>query len=291
MLPPVRVLAAVDFAESSRAALECAGRVAGHVDAELHVLHVAAMPTGAVTCARGIDFTGDLYEDLRTFSRTVPPAALRHPRYHVVVGDPARVIRDVAHRESCDLIVVGTHGQSGDFVQPFGPTTEELLRESDIPVLVIPYRWRPPSPNSKDLTGLGPIVAGLDFTCPSIDAATAAARIAARLRTRLVVIHVLAPQTPVCQRDEEAVAHEPCDEARQRLQPLVAALGEIATVDVHVERGSVATTLAHAAEAESGGLVVLGRAVNARSSGPPGAVASRVLMHAHVPVLVHSPSS
>ena len=291
MLPPMRVLVAVDFANSSRAALECAGRIAGHFDAELHVLYVAAMAMGAATCARGIDFTGDLYDDLRAFSSTVPAAAHRHPRYHVVVGSPGRVIRDVAHRESCDLIVVGTHGRSGDFVQPFGPTTEELLRESDTPVLVIPYRWTPPSPNSEDLTGVGPIVAGLDFTCPSIDAATAAARIAARLRTRLVVIHVIPSQTPVYQHDEAAVAHAPCDEARKRLHPLVAALGQIATVDVHVERGGVATTLAHAAEAEPGGLVVLGRAVNTRSYGPPGAVASRVLMHAHVPVLVHSPSS
>ena len=290
MLPPTRVLAGIDFSQSSRSALEFAARLACHVGAELHLIHVLApVPMGATTAARGTDFAGEIYEKLRSFATTVPAAITRHPRYHAVVGRPARVIRDIAHRESCQLIVVGTHGMSSDPVEVFGSTTEELLREGDLPVLVVPDGWTPPSPQNADLTGVGPIIAGLDFACPSITAATGAARLATRLRTPLVVVHAVPPPETFARRpaDEDAIARRACGEAATRLEPLVAALREITAVDLRIERGGVATTLARVASAEPRGLLVLGRPVNGRTSGPPGAVASRVLMHTHVPLLVH----
>jgi nucleotide-binding universal stress UspA family protein len=95
MFPPARVLAAVDFSESSRIALDCAGRLARHCDAGLHLVHVPTIPVG--------------------------------------------VIRDVAHRKRCDVILVGTHGTSGDPVQPFGPpraVASRVLMQSQVPLLV-----------------------------------------------------------------------------------------------------------------------------------------------------------
>jgi nucleotide-binding universal stress UspA family protein len=290
MLPPTRVLAAVDFSRPAGVALDFASRLACQVGADLHLVHVPPMSAGA-TSVRGADFAGEMYEDLRSFAAGVPAVLGREPRFHVVVGHPARVIRDIAHRESCDLIVVGTHGLSSDPVEVLGSTTEELLREGGTSVLVVPEAWTPPSPHRDDLTGVGPIIAGLDFTCPSIDAATAAARLASRLRTRLIVVHALTPPETSADRpgDAEARARQQCAEAARRLEPVLAALREMTALDLRIERGGIATTLARAARAEPHGLLVLGRPVRGRSSGPPGAVASRVLMHIHVPLLVHGP--
>jgi universal stress protein A len=292
-VPAWRVLAAVDFSESSRIALDCAGRLDRQCDAELHLIHVPPVPVGVATYARGTVVAGEIYDDLRSFAASAPAAINRRPRYHVVVGNTARVIRDVAHRERCDVILVGTHGTSGDHVQPFGPTTEDLVREADVSVLVVPRAWKGAAPDAEDLTGVGPVIAGLDFTWPSIDAASAGARLAAALQTRLLAVHAVSTPEPAARLhgDAEAIARQHCAEARQQLEALMAPLRSIAPVDVYVRRGGVATTLAHVTRVEPRAILVLGRAVHARAFGPPGAVTSRVLMQSQVPLMVHSPSS
>jgi nucleotide-binding universal stress UspA family protein len=287
MMPPARVLAAVDFSEASRTALSCAARLARHCNGELHIVQVPPLALDAQTS-----------EDLRTFLDATPDVAAAHPRCHIVAGEAARVIHHIAKRERCDVIVVGAHGLSVEDAYPLGPTTEQLLHECDIPVLVVPRGWTPPDPATTDMTGVGPVIAGLDFTCPSIDAASAAARLAARLHTRLLLVHAI-PRVPVSSgslgdvraRATESIADQEAADARARLEPVIAALRTISPVDVRVEIGPIVPTLVHAAEDLPGGLLVLGRAVHAQSYGVPGAIASRVLARTHVPLLVAMPST
>jgi nucleotide-binding universal stress UspA family protein len=194
------------------------------------------------------------------------------------------------------MVVVGAHGLSVDDAYPLGPTTEQLLHEGDIPVLVVPREWTPPDPATTDMTGVGPVIAGLDFTCPSIDAASAAARLAARLHTRLLLVHAV-PRVSASAESvgvvhaTEAVADQKVADARTRLEPLVAALRAVAPLDVRVEVGGIVPTLVNAAENLPGSLLVLGRAVQAHSYGIPGAIASRVLARTHVPLLVAVPAT
>jgi len=296
MMPPERVLAAVDLSEGSRTALSCAARLARHCNGELHVVHVPPFAWHARTSPPGTAFAAEISGDLRAFVDATPSAAAAHPRCHIVAGETARVIRDIAKRERCDVIVVGAHGLSVEDAYPLGPTTEQLLHEGDIPVLVVPREWTPPDPATTDMTGVGPVIAGLDFTCPSIDAASAAAHLAARLHTRLLLVHAV-PRVSLSvgslrdirARATESIADQEATEARARLEPLIAALRAIAPVDVRVEIGGVVPTLVHAAENLPGALIVLGRAVHAHSYGIPGAIASRVLARTHVPLLVAVP--
>jgi nucleotide-binding universal stress UspA family protein len=285
MMPPARVLTAVDFSEASRTALSCAARLARHCNGELHIVHVPPLAWHAQAS-----------EDLRAFVDATPNAAAAHPRCHVVAGETARVIRDIAKRERCDVMVVGAHGLSVEDAYPLGPTTEQLLHEGDIPVLVVPREWTPPDPATTDLTGVGPVIAGLDFTCPSIDAASAAAHLAARLHTRLLLVHAVPRMAMPAGslggvRATEPIADPEAADARARLEPLIAALRAIAPVDVRVEIGGVVPTLVNAAANLPGGLLVLGRAVHDHSFGVPGAIASRVLARTHVPLLVAMPST
>ena len=49
---------------------------------------------------------------------------------------PFRGIVDVAKRESCDLIVIGSHGRSSDDGTMLGGQTARLLLTTKMPVLV-----------------------------------------------------------------------------------------------------------------------------------------------------------
>ena len=127
----------------------------------------------------------------------------------------------------------------------------------------------------------------------AIDAANAAARLAARLHTRLLLVHAV-PRAQMSSRwraDVESIAHRDAADARAQLEPLVAALRAIAPVEVRVEIGAIVPTLVHAAEEMPGALLVLGRAVRGRVYGVPGAIASRVLAQTHVPLLLATSST
>ncbi|CAB1063838.1 hypothetical protein D1BOALGB6SA_8623 [Olavius sp. associated proteobacterium Delta 1] len=52
-------------------------------------------------------------------------------------GSPAEVIVETAKKLSCDLIVMGTHGQSAIADVLIGSTAKWVVRQSPIPVLVI----------------------------------------------------------------------------------------------------------------------------------------------------------
>jgi nucleotide-binding universal stress UspA family protein len=53
------------------------------------------------------------------------------------VGDPAFAIMEAAHRHKVDVVVVGSHKHSW-FTRLFtGSVSSDLLREADIPVLVV----------------------------------------------------------------------------------------------------------------------------------------------------------
>lgn len=55
----------------------------------------------------------------------------------MVEGSPARKIVAYAERESCDVIVMGTHGRSGVGRLLLGSVAERVVRSSPVPVLTI----------------------------------------------------------------------------------------------------------------------------------------------------------
>ena len=55
----------------------------------------------------------------------------------VIAGNPSQTIRTFAEEHEIDLIVMGTHGRSGVDRILQGSVTEEVLRSTEIPLLVI----------------------------------------------------------------------------------------------------------------------------------------------------------
>ena len=292
MIPPKVVLAAVDFSESSRRALTFAARLARHADARLHVVHAQDPMLANAARAAGVDIDAETRAELSAFMQSAPPAGDWSPFQDVADGSAVTVLCDAADRVNADVIVVGAHGMSGVGHLMFGSTTEGMLRETDRSVFVIPDSWTPPRGDADDLSGVGPVIAGVEPTPAAFAAAFAARDLAKLLNTSLELRHVV-PSPSVLSRwsgHAETAQRERVDMARARFQD-AAALRDLTPATLDVTSGPVAEQLADAARARDDRhpLLVLGRRTRAERGGTPGSTAVRVLTLAEVPVLMYLP--
>jgi universal stress protein A len=289
MIPPARVLAAIDFSETSRTALGFAARLARQSNAELHLVHAVDPLLATASETAGLNLADDAREELMAFTGSTSLAAEYSPRCHVIVGEASDTILTIAARERADIIVVGAHGMSGAAKPLFGSVTECLLRRAELPILVVPDGWSAPSPATDGLSGIGPVIAGIDLTAASIEAAAAAARLAHVLGTGAVLVHVV--QRPRVlerwRRHAEAAVTSSVECAQRDLHIIEKSLATDVPVRLRVEVGDVPEKLVRIAQRSSRGIIVLGRALRSAGHGPPGAIAYRVLMKARVPTLMY----
>jgi nucleotide-binding universal stress UspA family protein len=137
-----RILVPTDGSESAAAAVEHGLDLAKQYDAELHVLFVAdtrRVSTGAPAVSpsevktamenRGAELTKRVAERAQEAGIDVVTA--------VREGAPDETIRTYAEEESCDLIVMGTHGRTGLERYLLGSVTERTLRRARVPVLTV----------------------------------------------------------------------------------------------------------------------------------------------------------
>ena len=292
MIPPKVVLAAVDFSESSRTALSFAARLARHANARLHVIHAQDPLLAHAARAAGVDIDAETRAELSAFMQSVPPAGDWSPFQEVADGAAVSVLCSAADREHADVIVIGAHGMSGISRLMFGSTTEGVLRGADHSVLVVPDSWTPPRADADDLSGIGPVVAGVEPTPAAIAAAHAAHDLANLLGTSLQLLHVVPPPSVLSRwsTHAEAAQRERLDEARARLRE-AAAKRNVTPEKIRVASGSVAEQLAEAVreEASRHPLLVLGRRARAERGASPGSTAVRVLTLAAAPVLMYLP--
>jgi nucleotide-binding universal stress UspA family protein len=290
MMPPRSILAAVDFSEPSRVALEFAVRLANHCQATLHVLHAEDPLLAAAARAGGLDLLRETREELARFTAGSSVAGDRTPlHHHVVVGRATSTICDIADREQVDVIVVGVHGMSGPAHALFGSTTEGVLQHSNTPVFVIPDSWLPPDPATRDLSGIGPVIAAVECSCTAMAGVVAAVRLAESLKTSISAIHVV-PELNVREQwrpHADAVTAQQITEARPAIATALRGVQTDLDIPLRVESGTVAEQLAAAvSEAGTHAILVLGRHARESRRGTPGATAFRVLGLAKVPVLV-----
>jgi nucleotide-binding universal stress UspA family protein len=287
MTKPARILAAVDFSDRSRVALGFAARLALRFGAELHVMHAQDPLLSAAAESRGIDLTGDTEQELRAVVAETWPAALCEVHLDVIVGTPSTCIANAAERERADVIVMAAHGMSGAQHALLGSTTEGVLRRSKISVLVVPDDWAAADPAASDLRGEGPVIVGVDFRIPAIEAAADGAVLARALDSELVLVHVV-PALRVLGRwrehAEEGLARRAL-EARPELEKIRDTVAGGARARATVTRGRVAECLAELVKGHPHALIVVGRAVDPAAD--LGRTAYRVLTTARVPVLMH----
>jgi universal stress protein A len=137
--PFKRILAPVDFDQTSLKALELAAKVAKQNEGMVSVLHIVPVE---------IDLSGmPQYTDLikrqegldREKLSMIAKDYLADVKWEIVdeMGSPAEVVAEVASKLPADLIVMVTHGRRGLARLVEGSIAEKVLRIAPCPVLAL----------------------------------------------------------------------------------------------------------------------------------------------------------
>jgi nucleotide-binding universal stress UspA family protein len=138
-----RILVPTDFSKHAEDALKAASQIAKKNDSEIIVLHMIELPhqmndaiIGGASIPETMLFMKKANEMLdevssRPFLDGIPVTEM------VKMDKPIHGIRQVSKDYEIDLIVMGSHGTSGVEELLIGSTTEKVVRNSEIPVLVI----------------------------------------------------------------------------------------------------------------------------------------------------------
>jgi nucleotide-binding universal stress UspA family protein len=259
------ILCPVDFSEASAGALRYAAAIASHFATRLIVLAVEdPLLTEAVDLGTGIvwrpeDCKLEMEQfAARTFGAESPVLAILE--YEVAVGKPAAEILRVARERTCELIVISTHGVTGFRKLFFGSTTERVLRETTIPVLVTPA-LDPGRLRLEDAKRLiGRILVPVDLSAASVRQTKVARDVAEALGVPMILVHVVEPlksrlaarlHLAGLEADRRAVAED-------GLSELMATIPLRLHPEALVAYGDPAEELAKVARDRQAGLVIMG---------------------------------
>jgi nucleotide-binding universal stress UspA family protein len=150
-----RIVACVDFSETSREAVAQAGRVAGRDRAEVHLLHVFQPEWRVWSSITQPPALGDFEQGYRTllegnlrhFAGALPQA---NPIVSVCPGQThGHGIAEYCRTVDADLVILGSKGQTNLKYVLLGSTVERLLKEIPCSVLVV----RPPAAAVENTSG------------------------------------------------------------------------------------------------------------------------------------------
>lgn len=138
-----RILVPTDFSENAEHALKAAASIAKKNDSEIIILHMLELPhqmndaiTGSASIPETMLFMKKANEMLDEVS--AKPYLDEIPVTEIVKMDkPIHGISQVSQEYDVDLIVMGSHGSSGVEELLIGSNTEKVVRNSEVPVLVI----------------------------------------------------------------------------------------------------------------------------------------------------------
>ena len=133
-----RIVAASDFSDASRRALETA---ASWFDAAVLTLLHTYDPPYANLMERSTmreDFRAVAVEDCERFTATLAPPLRARLATRVEFGAPEDLLNDYAIESDSDLAVLGSHGRSALYDIMIGSVARRVLEQSAIDVLLVP---------------------------------------------------------------------------------------------------------------------------------------------------------
>jgi len=277
------VLCPVDFSDASRGALRYAAVVANHLKAELTVLTVTdPLLTEAAELSAAVEHLPDaINKELhrfceKTFDGAVTPEAVR---FDVTTGKPAVEILRLAKERPANLIVMSTNGLTGVRKLFFGSTTERVLRETTVPVLVTPAHDHGPARPDEVSRVVKRILVPVDLSPATPAQVQSAQAVAAVLDVPVLLTHVVEPVRFVA----SGLPHLPKIEVERRSRA-EKALAELASgipsnlrPEALVAYGDPAEEIAKVARDRGAGLIVIGLHASTLLGPRMGSVTYRVL--------------
>ncbi len=209
--------------------------------------------------------------------------------WRVYYGPAAEGIREEAALRRAGSTVMSTHGRSGLQRLVFGSVAEQVLHETEVPLLMVPAR------SHANWTGDGPkrVVVPLDGSDPSEAALEPAIRLAGRLNASLCLLGVIAPLN-MSQLGYGVYIPGGLEATNQGEGYLTSVANRLRPhglqVETRFEVGFVASAIADLARAEQTAAVVMathGRA--GLASLVMRSVTTNVLRHSMAPLLVVRP--
>lgn len=261
------ILCPIDYSDASATALRYAAAIAEHFYTRLIVLSVEdPLLATAMDLGTGVSWTRAASEkEIASFVKDVfgeGSATLAMCEYEATVGKPAVDILRVARERSCELIVMSSHGLTGARKLFFGSTTERVLRETNVPVLVTPPVNPGPVHIEEATQLLGRIVVPVDLSPASTYQTRIAGGLAEALNIPLILLHVIEPVrsrllTGLNLARLESNRRAEAEEALDRLLAVVPP-GARAKAEALIVSGDPAEEAARVIHDRHAGLVVMG---------------------------------
>jgi len=270
--------------------------IADHFGARLTLL--AVDDPLLVEAAVSVGLVPSLSEETMQELRRVGADAFGRPHggnvevdFRVRTGKPAVEILREARESAADLIVMSSRGHTGVRKMFFGSTTERVLRETTVPVLITPIE-RPRAQSLDEMARhVSRVLAPLDLTEASPHQLAIAAGIAQALSVPLLIAHVVEPVV-IPMRVRLALAGATAvrrTNAEDTLADLVRSVPETVKTETLVVSGDPAEEIVKLTEVRHANLIVMGLH-SAELFGPRmGSVTYRVLSLTHALVLALPP--
>ena len=289
------VLCPVDFSTASRGALRYGAVVASQLRVPLQVLTVAdpLLSEAAALSASASDLPTVIDKELHHFAERCLEGLIRPDsvQFEVATGKPAVEILRVAKKLPTTVIVMSTHGLTGFRKLFFGSTTERVLRETTVPVLLTPAHDPGPATLDDVKRAVKRVLLPVDLTPATqaqVDAATA---IAETLAVPVLLAHVVEPVRHAVHGFPNLPNID--GERRSRAERALTELGDripgTLRPEALVAYGDPAEEIAKIARDRDAGLIVIGLHASALLGPRMGSVTYRVLCLTHTLVLALPP--
>ena len=139
------ILVPVDFSAVQNSLVSTAGNLAKALGAKLWLVHVAAPDPDFVGFSVGPEYVREQradilrqeHQDIQAIGAQLKAKGIDAEAL-LVQGPTTDTLLEVAQNVSADLIVIGSHGRSALFRAFVGSVSQQVLKESKVPVLVVP---------------------------------------------------------------------------------------------------------------------------------------------------------
>jgi nucleotide-binding universal stress UspA family protein len=290
------VLCPIDFSVGSRGALRYAAVIAGYLGARLTVLAIddPLLIEAAEFAESPASLRQQTLQEMRKFGAAAfggTQLSGADVQLEITTGKPASEILRHARDSRCDLIVMGSHGATGFRKLFFGSTTERVLRETPVPVLITPAADGGPIGPADVQRVVRRILVPVDLTAATANQLLVTRTVAEALNVPLLLLHVVEPVRTLVtgQPRQPKIDTERRHRAERQLEEAAAKMPAVLKPEVLVTYGEPAEEIAKVAHDRDAGLIILGLHSSPVLGPRMGSVTYRVLCLAHRLVLALPP--
>jgi len=138
-----KILVPTDFSPEAENALKVAAKIAKKYGSEIYLLHMLEIPMQETDAVNAHAEVPEVMFFMRMahqkFEEIMESNYLKGLTVHEIVkpGASFNSVVDICHEQGAEIIIMGSHGANGFKEMFVGSNAEKVVRNSDIPVLVI----------------------------------------------------------------------------------------------------------------------------------------------------------